>query len=68
MLLLADVIWKFRNSSFKILDYVWHIIWAHQLNMTKVDFELMLLILKCRHLLFQQSKKGGISYISKRYN
>ena len=41
MLLLADVISKFRNSSLNIMDYAWDIVWAHQLNMRKVDFELI---------------------------
>ena len=34
MLLLAEVIWKFRDSSLKIMDYAWYIVWVHQFNMT----------------------------------
>ena len=30
VLLLSDVFEKFRNSSSKIMDYAWLIIWAHQ--------------------------------------
>ena len=41
MLLLADVISKFTNSSLNIMDCVWDIVWVHQLNMRKVDFELI---------------------------
>ena len=41
MLLLADAVSKFTNSSWNVMDFAWDIIWVHQLNMTKVDFELI---------------------------
>ena len=31
VLLIADVFEKFRNNSLRIMDYVWVIIWPHQL-------------------------------------
>ena len=45
MLLLADVISKFRNSSLNIMDYAWDIIWVHQLNMILNLFEMQTSIL-----------------------
>ena len=41
MLLLADAISEFTNSSLNVMDFAWDIIWMHQLNITKVDFELI---------------------------
>ena len=72
VLLLAEVSEKCRNNSLKIMDYVWVIIWAHQLyvwmqllDMTKGKLELI--SDADMYLLFEKTMRGRASYISKRY-
>ena len=73
VLLLADVFEKFRNGSLKNNGLCpSHYLstpalsWDATLNMTKV--ELVLISDDEMYLFFQKGKRGGVSYISKRYS
>ena len=72
VLLLADVFEKFRNGSLNNGLCPSHYLstlalsWDATLNMTKV--ELVLISDDEMYLFFQKGKRGGVSYISKRYS
>ena len=73
VLLLADVSEKFRNNSLKIYglcpsNYLSTpgLNWNAMFKMTKIDLELISDPNMC--LFFEKGTRGGISYISNRYN
>ena len=73
VLLLAGVLEKFRNSNLKNYGLCpSHYLSAPGLsfdamfNMTKVELELILDV--DMYLFFEKSKRGGVSYISKKYS
>ena len=53
MLLLADAISEFTNSSWNVMDFAWDIIWVHHLNKS-----WFWTYLRCRHLFFNKVRKA----------
>ena len=73
VLLLADVFGKFRNNSLKNYGLCpSHYLsapvlsWDAMLNLTKVELELI--TDPDMYIFFEEGVRGGVSYISNRYN
>ena len=73
VLLLANVFEKFRNRCIENYGLCTShyliapaLSWDAIFNMTKVELDLISDV--DMHLFFEQGRRGGVSYISKRYN